>query len=85
MTVTRTAVLVGSLLWFPALPGAQALAQTPITLDQAIADEDWIGSPVTTAWWSADRGRVFYQQRVPGGCCSSAACAGQWSRARSMC
>ena len=66
MAITRAAVLVGILLGSPSLPGAQARAQTPITLEQALADEDWIGSPVTAAWWSADGGRVFYRLGAPG-------------------
>ncbi|OEZ45668.1 hypothetical protein JAB1_56260 [Janthinobacterium sp. MP5059B] len=36
-----------------ALPAAHAAPSTPtpITLDQAMADPDWIGTPVEAAWW----------------------------------
>ena len=29
-----------------------AAAQTPITLDQAMANPDWIGPAVESSWWS---------------------------------
>ena len=35
----------------PAAASAQA-APAPFTLDQAMADPDWIGAPVEQAWWS---------------------------------
>jgi len=41
-----------------ALPAA---AQTPITLDQAMAHPDWIGPPVESAWWSWDGRQAYYQ------------------------
>jgi dipeptidyl aminopeptidase/acylaminoacyl peptidase len=41
-------------------------AQTPITLDQAMAHPDWIGTPVEAAWWSADSKRVLYRQKLSG-------------------
>ncbi|WP_297802542.1 S9 family peptidase [Arenimonas sp. GDDSR-1] len=41
-------------------------AQTPITLDQAMAHPDWIGTPVEQAWWSADSGTVYYRQKLTG-------------------
>ena len=43
----------------------QAYAQTPITLDQAMAHPDWIGPPVNTAWWSWDSQRVLYELKRP--------------------
>ncbi len=46
-----------------ALPAA---AQTPLTLDQAMAHPDWIGPPVETAWWSADGRQVFYTLKREG-------------------
>ncbi|MES2257720.1 MAG: S9 family peptidase [Pseudomonadota bacterium] len=45
---------------------APAAAQTPITLDQAMAHPDWIGTPVESAWWSWDGKRVFYKQKRAG-------------------
>jgi dipeptidyl aminopeptidase/acylaminoacyl peptidase len=40
-----------------------AAAVTPISLDQAMAHPDWIGTPVETAWWSWDNKQVFYKQK----------------------
>lgn len=47
-----------------ALP-AHAQAPTPITLDQAMANPDWIGNPVEAAWWGWDD-KVFYRQKRAG-------------------
>jgi hypothetical protein len=41
-------------------------AQTPLTLDQAMADPDWIGPPVEQAWWSWDGSRVNYVLKRTG-------------------
>jgi dipeptidyl aminopeptidase/acylaminoacyl peptidase len=49
---------------FIALPASAA--PTPITLDQAMANPDWIGSPVEAAWWSWDGKQVFYKQKRAG-------------------
>jgi len=46
-----------------ALPAA---ASTPITLDQAMANPDWIGPAVETAWWRWDGKQVFYKQKRDG-------------------
>ena len=45
-----------------------AVAQTPLTLEQAMtmAKPDFMGSPVTAAWWSADSRQVYYQHQLPG-------------------
>jgi dipeptidyl aminopeptidase/acylaminoacyl peptidase len=48
-------------LW--ALP---AVAATPISLDQAMAHPDWIGTPAETAWWSWDGKQVFFKQKRTG-------------------
>ena len=40
-----------------------AAAVTPISLDQAMAHPDWIGTPAETAWWSWDGKQVFYKQK----------------------
>ena len=46
---------------------APALAQdTPLTLDQAMAHPDWIGSPVEAAWWSLDGTRAHYTLKRDG-------------------
>lgn len=47
-----------------ALLSAQSMAQTTITLDQAMAHPDWIGTPIESAWWSADSQSVFYRQKL---------------------
>jgi dipeptidyl aminopeptidase/acylaminoacyl peptidase len=48
-----------------------AHAQTPasssmLTLDQAMADPDWIGPPVEQAWWGWDGNRVHYALKRQG-------------------
>ena len=40
---------------------------TPISLEQAMADPDWIGPPVEQAWWSWDGHNVQYQLKREGG------------------
>ncbi|MFC3550662.1 prolyl oligopeptidase family serine peptidase [Lysobacter cavernae] len=58
---------LASVLTFSALLLASvAHAQTPITLDQTMADPDWIGPPVEQAWWAWDGQRVQYQLRREG-------------------
>ena len=54
------------LLLSAALLAASASAQTPITLDQAMAHPDWIGTPIDSAWWSADSRSVLYRQKLAG-------------------
>jgi dipeptidyl aminopeptidase/acylaminoacyl peptidase len=49
------------------LPAAPSLAVTPLTLEQAMADPDWIGPPVEDAWWSWDGRQVQYQLKRDGG------------------
>lgn len=49
-----------------ALSALPAAAYTPITLDQAMAHPDWIGTPVESAWWSWDNKQVFYKQKRAG-------------------
>ncbi len=48
------------------LLAANAQAQTPITLEQAMADPDWIGPPVEQAWWAWDGQRVQYTLKRDG-------------------
>jgi dipeptidyl aminopeptidase/acylaminoacyl peptidase len=45
---------------------AVAATTTPLTLDQAMANPDWIGNPVETAWWSWDGKEVLYKQKRAG-------------------
>ncbi|MFS2046846.1 S9 family peptidase, partial [Stenotrophomonas geniculata] len=48
-----------------AAPAAHA-APTPITIEQAMADPDWIGPPVEKAWWSWNSQQVEYQLKRSG-------------------
>ncbi|WP_159016752.1 S9 family peptidase [Cognatiluteimonas profundi] len=49
------------------LPTAPSLAATPLTLEQTMADPDWIGPPVEDAWWAWDGRQVQYQLKRDGG------------------
>lgn len=51
---------------FAAFTAAPAFASTPITLDQAMAHPDWIGTPVEAAWWNWDGKQVIYKQKRTG-------------------
>ena len=50
------------------LPAAAALAQPaqPLTMEQIMADPDWIGSGVEQAWWSWDSAQALYQRKRDG-------------------
>jgi dipeptidyl aminopeptidase/acylaminoacyl peptidase len=39
---------------------------TPITLDQAMANPDWIGNPVEAAWWGWDSRQIYFRQKRAG-------------------
>ena len=39
---------------------------TPLTIEQVMADPDWMGPPVERAWWSWDGQRVQYDLKRPG-------------------
>jgi len=54
-----------SLLLLAAVGGAHA-APTPITIEQAMADPDWIGPPVESAWWSWNGQQVEYTLKRQG-------------------
>lgn len=45
---------------------ACAAAPTPITLDQAMAHPDWIGTPVEAAWWGWDSRHLYFKQKRSG-------------------
>ncbi|MCS0582288.1 S9 family peptidase [Massilia pinisoli] len=49
-----------------ALLASPVFAATPVTLDEAMANPDWIGTPVEAAWWSWDGKQVFYKQKRTG-------------------
>ncbi len=62
MQVRSFAVTVAALL-----VSASVQAQsTPISLDQAMAHPDWIGTPVESAWWAWDSQIIHYQQKRSG-------------------
>ena len=65
MTLLETAmnrVLSLSLLLALSAGTAHA-APTPITLEQAMAEPDWIGNPVEAAWWAWDGRNIQYTQK----------------------
>jgi dipeptidyl aminopeptidase/acylaminoacyl peptidase len=45
---------------------AATTAPSPITLDQAMANPDWIGNPVESAWWGWDSRQVYFKQKRNG-------------------
>jgi dipeptidyl aminopeptidase/acylaminoacyl peptidase len=55
-----------ALSFLAAIIAPPAFAATPISLDQAMANPDWIGAPAETAWWSWDGKHVFYKQKRAG-------------------
>jgi dipeptidyl aminopeptidase/acylaminoacyl peptidase len=59
-SAASTLAVLAALLVLP------ATAATPVTLDQAMAHPDWIGTPVETAWWSWDGKQVLYKQKRVG-------------------
>ena len=66
---SRWSLHAPSFLFLAALAASaslNAVAQTPITLDQAMANPDWIGPPVESAWWSWDGKRVLYKLKRAG-------------------
>src|SRR6185369_17533882 len=50
----------------PTLAFGQSAISPPITLEQAMADPDWIGPPVEQAWWAWDSQRVHYTLKRSG-------------------
>ncbi|GMV30996.1 MAG: peptidase S9 [Rhodanobacteraceae bacterium] len=51
----RLRIAVAALVGLLALP-----AQAALTLDQIMAEPDWIGAPVETPYWAADGSAVYY-------------------------
>lgn len=47
-------------------PASTTDTQTPLTLEQIMADPDWIGPPVEDAWWAWDGKHVQYQLKRSG-------------------
>ena len=52
------------LLVAPALPARAA--EPELTLQQIMADTDWIGNPPTEAYWADDGQSVYYRQKRVG-------------------
>ena len=42
-----------------------APASQPLTLEQIMAEPDWVGAPVETPFWALDGSRVFFAQKRP--------------------
>lgn len=55
-----------ALLLATSLLSAPVFAQAPLTLDQVMADPDWIGPPVEQAWWSWDGRQIQYLLKREG-------------------
>ncbi|MEL1266278.1 S9 family peptidase [Pseudoxanthomonas putridarboris] len=53
--------LLALLLPLALAPAALAQPATPLTLEQVMAEPDWIGPPVERAWWAWDGQRVQYE------------------------
>lgn len=53
------------LLLLPALP-ARAAEASPITLEQIMADTDWMGNPPVNPYWSDDGRSVYYERERDG-------------------
>ncbi len=49
-----------------ATPASTPATQAPLTLEQIMADPDWIGPPVEDAWWAWDGQHVQYQLKRTG-------------------
>ena len=66
MRIAPITLILSALLALPTAFAQAATAPTPITLDQAMADPDWIGPPVEQAWWAWDGRRVQYTLKRDG-------------------
>jgi dipeptidyl aminopeptidase/acylaminoacyl peptidase len=60
--ISALACIAGSVT----LSVAEAPAQTALSLDKIMADPDWIGPPVSDAYWSADAKAVYYSLKRIG-------------------
>ena len=61
----RRQLLVSALILAVA-PLAQAQTAPRITLEQAMADPDWVGNAVEQAWWAWDGQSAYYTQKREG-------------------
>ncbi len=62
----RRSSLVTALLLAGLAPLAAAQTAPRVTLDQAMADPDWIGNGIEQAWWSWDGQSAYYTQKRTG-------------------
>ncbi|GAB6196150.1 S9 family peptidase [Lysobacter xanthus] len=62
----RRSSLVTALILAGLAPLAAAQTAPRITLEQAMADPDWIGNAVEQAWWSWDGQSAYYTQKRTG-------------------
>ena len=58
--------LLSALIALSASAATVTPAPAPLTLDQAMANPDWIGTPAEQAWWRWDSKQVFYRQKRTG-------------------
>ena len=60
--------LIAALLALPLASTSAAAADTgaPLTIEQVMADPDWIGPPVESAWWAWDGKHVQYDLKRQG-------------------
>ena len=66
LRLASVALALSTLLAAPPAFAQGADASTPLTLQQAMADPDWIGPPVEQAWWAWDGQRVHYTLKREG-------------------
>ncbi|MGA9852859.1 MAG: prolyl oligopeptidase family serine peptidase [Gammaproteobacteria bacterium] len=70
MTQRIACLVLGSLLVSPALLAQPALPATPgtseVTLEQIMANPDWIGNPPERAYWGYDSRHIYYWQKRDG-------------------
>jgi dipeptidyl aminopeptidase/acylaminoacyl peptidase len=66
MRIAPLTLVLTAWLAAPAAFAQPVSAPTPITLEQAMADPDWIGPPVEQAWWGWDGRRVYYTLKREG-------------------
>ena len=62
----HTALFVSTLLLAGMAPQAVAQPAQPLTLEQVMADPDWIGNGVEQAWWSWDGRHAYYTRKREG-------------------
>ena len=72
MTLNTRRLAAGALCLLLVLPAVPARAVEPndqpnnLTLEQIMADPDWIGNPPENPYWSDDGGSIYYERRARG-------------------